>query len=257
MMNAVKESDLFHIHTFRCLHAEEVPDEDYIKKAVSIGKTGIWFTDHAPFPKDPFGHRMRMAQLPEYLDTLSALKEKYKGICDVHIGLESEYFPSFDRAGYYGELLSDSRLEFLLLGQHMAEDPDGGYSYDWDKDRLDDEEWVALSGAVLQGMKSGYFTCVAHPDRSFRRCREWTDRMEDVSRQIHALSVEKDIPLEINLHSYGHRTQFWPPFWAVQPKEEKTLFGLDAHSIDEIDLRLGKKEKFLARESITSLPGGE
>ncbi|MBR4579714.1 MAG: PHP domain-containing protein [Lachnospiraceae bacterium] len=242
-MITVKESDLFHIHTFRCLHAEEVPDEEYIRKAVSVGKTGIWFTDHAPFPGDPFGHRMRMAQLTEYLDTLCALKEKYKGICEVHIGLETEYFPSFYRAGYYKELLSDSRLEFLLLGQHMAEDPDGGYSYDWEKERLDNEEWTALCGAIIEGMKSGYFIFVAHPDRSFRRCKNWTEEMEEASRQMHALSVEKDIPMEINLHSFGHRTQFWPQFWAVRPKEERIIYGLDAHAVKEIEARLDKLDR--------------
>ncbi len=88
-------------------------DEEYIKKAIKLGKTGIWFTDHAPFPGNPFGYRMDMEELPEYFDTLFSLKEKYKGILDVHIGLETEYFPSFDKDGYYKELLSDSRLELI------------------------------------------------------------------------------------------------------------------------------------------------
>lgn len=52
-----KDTDLFHVHTFRCKHAEETGDEEYIKKAIKLGKTGIWFTDHAPFPgnKPEFG----------------------------------------------------------------------------------------------------------------------------------------------------------------------------------------------------------
>ena len=241
VMRLPNENELFHIHTYRCGHAEEIPDEEYIRKALSLGKTGIWFSDHAPFPKDPFGLRMKMEELPEYLSTLSALKDKYKGVIDVHIGLESEYFPSFDSDGYYEYLLSDSRLEFLLLGQHMAEDPKGGYTYDWDEKRLRAEEYKALCGAVSAGMEKGYFAIAAHPDRCFRKCTQWLPGMEEMSKIIHNLSVEKDIPLEINMGSYAGKNLFWPEFWALKPGEEKTLYGLDAHRIREIDERLEAK----------------
>ena len=53
------ERYLFHVHTFRCKHAEMVPDEEYIKKSIDLGATDIWFTDHAPFPGNPFGGRMK------------------------------------------------------------------------------------------------------------------------------------------------------------------------------------------------------
>ena len=239
-----KDTDLFYGHTFRCKHAEETGDEEYIKKALKLGKTGIWFTDHAPFPGNPFGYRMDIEELPEYFDTLFSLKEKYKGILDVHIGLETEYFPSFDKDGYYKELLSDSRLEFLLLGQHMAEDPTGGYTFYWDSERLKAEEYIALCDAVIAGMESGYFSIVAHPDRSFRKCEKWLPGMEKKSKIIHRLSVAKGIPLEINMGSCSFEKQFWPEFWALKPEEEKTLYGLDAHSLSEVDERLEKIKEF-------------
>jgi histidinol-phosphatase (PHP family) len=53
------------VHTYRCGHAENVSDEEYIKKAISLGASGIWFTDHAPFPGDPFGNRMKYSELDE------------------------------------------------------------------------------------------------------------------------------------------------------------------------------------------------
>ena len=51
----IREKDIFHVHTFRCGHAENVSDEEYIKKAISLGASGIWFTDHAPFPEIRLG----------------------------------------------------------------------------------------------------------------------------------------------------------------------------------------------------------
>ncbi len=50
---------LFHVHTFQCGHAEHVPDEAYILRAIDMGADSIWFADHAPFPGNPFGNRMK------------------------------------------------------------------------------------------------------------------------------------------------------------------------------------------------------
>ena len=112
--------NIFHVHTYRCGHAEVIPDEAYVKKAIELGAAEIWFTDHAPFPGNPFGSRMAYDQLEEYLTTLYNLKQKYTDI-DIHIGLETEYFPHFDNEGYYKHLRSVPEIEMLLLGQHMAE----------------------------------------------------------------------------------------------------------------------------------------
>lgn len=69
--------EIFHVHTYRCRHAANVADEMYILKAIELGAVSITFTDHAPFPGNPFGNRMDIQQLSEYLDSLSRLKEKY------------------------------------------------------------------------------------------------------------------------------------------------------------------------------------
>ena len=63
-------TNLFHVHTFRCGHAENVPDTAYIERAIELGASDIWFSDHAPFPGDPFRNRMKFDDLHEYLDTL-------------------------------------------------------------------------------------------------------------------------------------------------------------------------------------------
>ncbi len=66
-MITVGKNDVFHVHTYRCRHAENIPDRDYVEKAIELGAEGIWFTDHAPFPGVPFqrAHRMLCEELPE------------------------------------------------------------------------------------------------------------------------------------------------------------------------------------------------
>lgn len=96
-MISLGERYLFHVHTFRCGHAEMVSDEEYIKKAIGLRATDICFTDHAPFPGNPFGGRMKYEELPEYISTLKNLKEQYQRKIKIHIGLEIEYFPDMIR----------------------------------------------------------------------------------------------------------------------------------------------------------------
>ena len=232
----LKDNDLFHVHTKRCGHAEDISDEAYIEKALGIGASGIWFTDHAPFPKDPFRQRMKYSQLNEYLHSLSELKKRYKAHINIHIGLEIEYFPTYDRSGYYKELVSDERIEILLLGQHMAEDATcpGKYTFDWDKGRLKDEEYVALGEAVCSGIRSRYFNAVAHPDRIFRRKKIWDEGMEKVSLNIISAAKTYNIPLEQNESSRRQKNHYWKEFWDLTDEKTEIIHGLDAHSLKDL-----------------------
>ena len=227
----LKDRDIFHVHTSRCGHAELVSDESYVTEALDLGAGGIWFTDHAPFPGDPFRGRMKYSELEEYIDTLTLLKKKYNGF--VHVGLEIEYFPSYDESGYYKKLSNDNRIECLLLGQHMAEVGENEYTFSWSDERMNAEEYKALGDAIVCGINSGYFNAVAHPDRAFRHCSTWTGDMSALSQSIVECAVRKAVPLEINFSSMKNQHQYWPEFWAIA-REAKQITGLDAHSIDEL-----------------------
>lgn len=128
MSLCVDKTELFHVHTYRCKHAEEISDEAYVKKAVALGASGILFSDHTPFPGNPFANRMDIEQLPEYLNTLSKLKERYADEIRICIGLEIEYLPSFH--GFYEELRENRLLDFMMIGQHMFENRSGRYSFE-------------------------------------------------------------------------------------------------------------------------------
>ena len=232
------QKNIFHVHTFRCGHAANVPDEAYVKLALKLGASDIWFTDHAPFPKDPFGARMKYAELDEYLRTLTELKAQYQNI-NIHIGLETEYFPSFDKSGYYEYLRSRPEIEMLLLGQHMAEVSATPLSYSFSEstDYLIRNEYKLLGNAIVQGASTGYFDAIAHPDRIFRRCDSWDSDMEKMSEAIIQSAINADVPLEINLASAENRIYYKKQFWALVPDTVKRLVGYDAHSIEELTTR--------------------
>lgn len=110
----MKNNSIFHVHTFRCKHAGDETDKLYVEKAIELGAKEIVFTDHCPFPGNPFGNRMEIEQLPEYIDTVNSLKQKYASDIVVKVRLEIEYLPKFRE--YYKELYMSERLDVMMLG---------------------------------------------------------------------------------------------------------------------------------------------
>ncbi len=220
--------EAFHIHTYRCGHAEEVDDAAYVGKAIEIGATRIVFTDHAPFPGDPFGNRMEIAQLPEYIDFMQHLKEVYQDRIEVLCGLEIEYLPSFE--DYYRELRENTGLDLLVLGQHMFEYEPGRYSFS-DPDRS--EEYIGLCEAMISGIETGLFDVVAHPDRAFRRRKAMGKKELLLCKNLIDKAVNHGVYLEINYESLKMN---WirQEFWDMVPKKSMIVYGLDAHSIEEL-----------------------
>lgn len=226
--------DIFHVHTYRCGHADSIPDEEYVLKAIQLGATSITFTDHAPFPGDPFLNRMKYSELEEYVSSLGQLKKKYKENISVYIGLEIEYLPSFDK--YYKELRDRGCFDLLLLGQHHYEIAPGRYNFRIPKKEWEEKEYQGVMKAQIEGIKTQYFDVIAHPDRAFRRERIWTEEMRVLSEELIEEAIKNNVLLEINLQSQTREYNYWPEFWNLVPENAKCIVGQDAHSIQSLDL---------------------
>ncbi len=218
---------LFHVHTWRCGHAQNIPDKEYVKKAVEFGYREIWFSDHCPFPGDPFTGRMKYAELDGYISSLRSLGEKYKGI-KIYVGTEVEYLPEF--SWYYRELAR--KLDFLLLGQHFFW-LDGEYSFRLPLAVRRKCEHTECSKLMLEAMDTGLFRYIAHPDRIFRHCGSWTGEMDDISLRIINSASEKGIKLEMNRESMAHPGYFRKEFWRLVPNS-MAVIGADAHCLADI-----------------------
>lgn len=87
----------YHTHTTRCMHATG-SDEDYVRSAIKGGFKVLGFSDHTPWKyRTDYVADMRMLpeELPDYVDSIRALREKYREQIDIKIGLECEYFPDY------------------------------------------------------------------------------------------------------------------------------------------------------------------
>ena len=108
----------YHTHTWRCRHADGT-EREYVERAIEGGLKILGFSDHSPYPfPDGYdsGMRMRLDQVEGYVDTVLALKKEYDKDIEIHLGLETEYFPRF--WDQLIDFLSDYPFEYFVLGQH-------------------------------------------------------------------------------------------------------------------------------------------
>lgn len=221
--------EIFHVHTWRCKHAGKEQDYEYVEKAIELGATRIVFTDHCPFPGNPFTSRMEIEELPEYISSMKQLKKEYGCNIEVLAGLEVEYFPSFKH--FYEELKDSGEFDLLMIGQHMYEHEDGTWSFT-DKDKSG--EYIGLCKAMVEGMRTGLFDVLAHPDRAFRRHKIWDLDVMRAGREVVSEAIKHGVWLEKNYSSMRRKFQYWEEFWNEDTIKYQ-LYGYDAHSVAKME----------------------
>lgn len=227
----------FHTHCQRCKHALGC-EEDYIKSALSSGLTKLGFSDHAPYPNPDadFGNRMDFHELNDYLETVDELSEKYKKKIVIRKGLEIEYLPKY--RNYYEELLAKWNVEYLLLGEHFYINARGEYANTYEMTST--EEYVFYARTVVEGMKTGLFKTLAHPDLYLLNPYAWDDNCKRAADLIIDTAVSTGTILEYNangfrrgLRPYPDGTRYPYPddrFWHLAAKAPiKVIVSSDCH----------------------------
>lgn len=221
----------YHTHTYRCGHAIG-DDEQYVKAAIAAGYTTLGFSDHAPYPgvHHP-SERMDMDEYPIYLKSIRALKEKYKSLIEIRIGVEIEYFEELN--DYYDELRKTT--DYLLLGQHNKI-PDA-YGYDV---YCDDEDVMEYAHAIEKALDGKFADLLAHPDYFMLGRRTWNTACSRASHIICEAANRNDIAIEMNLNGIrygkidydGEKRYPYPyrEFWKIASEHGcKVVYGVDAH----------------------------
>lgn len=235
----------YHTHTPRCQHATGT-EEEYIQEALRGGFDILGFADHAPWPyRSSFvsGIRMLPEELPGYVASIRALRERYAGKLAIHIGLEAEYFPR-----YHDHLLRmrDEGIGYYILGQHYA-DSEEETMYAGLECRTDDGV-RRYAEAVVRGIRTGLYRYLAHPDL-FMRLRydeDFNAACEEAADMICQAAKEQGMPIEYNLAGLtsreidlvmGRRSRGYPSpaFWQYARKwNNVAIIGVDAHEPDAL-----------------------
>lgn len=86
--------------------------------------------------------------------------------------------------------------------------------------------------AQIAGVKSGYFSCVAHPDRGYRYLKEGETTDPALAVELVNVAEAFHIPLEKNISSMEKDWFYEDRFWKLCHLDY--LVGLDAHSVAEL-----------------------
>ena len=227
-----------HTHTARCGHAQGT-DEEYVKAALEGGFGTLGFSDHVPWPyASGYTHprvRMEAKTIPDYLDSVRGLRERYRGQIRILCGFECEYFPEY--MGWLSDMAEECRLDYLILGHHYDETDETGMYYGNTKTAAELARYVSQT---VRGLETGLFSYLAHPDLFMKRWPGAFDEncraaAKDVCAACRALSV----PMEYNVHMrYEHGENSGYPcremFEAAADAGIPVLIGLDAHNPAEL-----------------------
>lgn len=103
-----------HTHTTYCDGINSA--EQMIKSAINKGFDSIGFSGHSYMFYSP-NHSMSLEGTEEYKKEILSLKQKYKGVIDVFLGLEVDAYSNVDLSGY--EYLIGS-LHYLKMGEEYV-----------------------------------------------------------------------------------------------------------------------------------------
>ena len=158
----------YHVHTARCGHAGGAA-RDFVLAALSRGLSEIAFTDHVPLyflpgeDPDP-GLAMTRAELPGYVEEVSALREEFAGRIDVLLGLEADYAEGHEAA--LEEILRAHDWDVVLGSVHWVaggwiDAPGSGRRHEIEGSVLLWREYYRL---LAKAAASGLFDVITHFD---------------------------------------------------------------------------------------------
>lgn len=224
----------YHTHTTRCQHAYG-SDEDFVRSAIKGGFEVLGFSDHTPwlYRTDYVSHiRMLPNELPGYVESIRTLRDKYKEQIDIKVGLECEYFPEY--IPWLKEQVKKYRLDYLIFGNHYYH-TDEKFRY-FGRHSLNHDMLDLYEESAIEGMESGLFAYLAHPDLFMLSFPEWDHHCTTISRHICRAAARLHIPLEYNISRMPYNEQHGttsfpcPHFWRIAANEGCTaIIGIDAH----------------------------
>lgn len=217
----------YHSHCTFC-DGRSTP-EDFVKFAISHGFRAYGFSSHSPLPFETFWN-MSKDDMPEYLEEINRLKEKYAGQLEIYTSLEIDYLdetynPSI---AYFQELPLDYRIgsiHFLPLSEHLSEDNmvciDGAFA-DY-KDSVDRYFEGKISKLVtryfdstLKMIEAGGIDIVGHMDKIYmngHKCEGFSfdaDWYQKPFKVVLDLIAQKGLMVEVNTKNLIKKQQIFP-----------------------------------------------
>lgn len=225
----------YHTHTYRCGHASGT-EEDYVLEAIKNNISILGFSDHGPFIEDSEDYKMKFIDFPNYLSTIDKLKDKYKDNLQILKSVEIEFLPN--KISFYEELLTDYKLDYLLLGQHFYFKNKIMVPY---SHVLDTSFFIDYANSIKTALDTKLFKILAHPDFFAKNLFPWDYNCDKATDIIIDSAIKNTVYLEINANGIrsglvdspeGKRYIYpYKNFWDKVPNSySKILINSDCHN---------------------------
>lgn len=227
-------------HTHCCFSSDsKTAPEQMIKQAIASGLSGICFTDHNDFDYPPEnGETVFALPFDEYFQTLTQLRDLYKGTILVYIGVEQGLsVPAADRINHYDP---NNLLDFIIGSSHLVDGNDPYYPSFWE-DRSASHAISAYFESILENLKvCTNFDVYGHLDYIIRYAPQkdtdfnW-ESYRDIIDMILRLLIAQGKGIEINTSGLRSGLKYPNPCLGILKRfrelgGEIVTIGSDAHS---------------------------
>lgn len=154
----------YHVHTEMCGHARGTVEE-MVESAIEKGFARIGIADHMPLLYGTNPHlAMAPEKMPEYVETVLEVKERYRGRIEVLLGIEADYHGPTQAERV--EMLGKYPFDYIIGSVHIL----GDWIFDspMDVERYDeidlDEFYLDYFREVLALVETCVYDIVGHAD---------------------------------------------------------------------------------------------
>ena len=227
----------FHMHTFRCQHAEG-DTIDYAKAASEGGAKAIGMSDHNPMPNGWWQEtRMEIGELDDYFRNIALAREAYPDLVILK-AMECDYLKEY-RSFYEDELLGKHHCDYLIGAVHHYQ-IDGEWNNVFEH-VISNQALSCVTDAFIEVMRADLFDFMAHPDVFGSSFLSWNDHATSCAKAMLACAEDLQMPLEINGNGFrknrvtlaDEKTRRPFPldnFWKIAADYKiKVLINSDAH----------------------------
>lgn len=230
----------YHTHTRWCRHAKG-NIEDYIREAIRLELDLFAICDHV-FDDNSFGPRASWSEYDAYLSDVKNAENKYGKDIRLIRSIEAEYYP--DAMNKYREMKERDDFSVWILGQHESSDRMiDFFEYDEDLDGM----MKRYTEDVIEGLETGFFDILAHPDLLMMFYREPTPYFLECMDRIFMTCEKMNVAVEINANGI-RGNKCYPNLEAFELSKKyniRYIVSSDAHNPDFLyDDAVRKAEEF-------------
>lgn len=231
-----------------------MPD-DYARKAIDIGLSGIGFTEHSPLPfSNPFS--LQNEDIDKYIAAVEEVKLSYRNQLNIYRALEMDYVPGMSEDFDYWR--KRCKVDYLIGSVHLVKPP--GVDKLWFTDGPDYKVYDKgiedfFDGDIKKAVRAFYdqtnqmietqdFEIIGHFDKikMHNRDRFFTDRDQWYRKLIDEtvdLIKQKEVIVEVNTRGiYKKRCdELFPDGYALERVRDMKIpvvVSSDAHHPDEV-----------------------